>query len=405
MPDSPVAVTYLLKLGELTLKGENRGGFERVLRRNVSSMLKGTGAQLVATDGRYFIRASEHACEKIEFALDHLFGITGWAKTRFCEKTVEAVCAACVEEARALLANAAAIGAGVTTFKVEARRADKRFPLESYGIMAAAGEAVLAAVPALKVDVHKPDAVITVEIREKAYIYADSRKGLRGLPVGTAGRGLLLLSGGIDSPVAGFLMAGRGMSIDAAHFHAYPYTSREARDKVVRLAEILSRYTLGVRLHIMGFTSVHMRIKENAPEAWTTILLRMAMMEAAESIAREERCKCLISGESLSQVASQTIENIRCTESRTTLPILRPLIGMDKESITRVSEKIGAYKTSIRPYEDCCVLFSPKHPVLRGDVEEAAAHYERLEIGALIEEAVRERDEEDCSCVGRRCPS
>jgi thiamine biosynthesis protein ThiI len=407
MPDSPATVTYLLKLGELTLKGENRGGFERVLRRNARSMLKGTGAQLVATDGRYFIHASERASENIEFALDHLFGITGWAKTRSCVKNVEAVCAACVEEARDLLANAAAsaneggTSTGVKTFKVEARRTDKRFPLESYGIMAAAGEAVLAAVPGLKVDVHKPDAVITVEIREKAYIYADSRKGLRGLPVGTAGHGLLLLSGGIDSPVAGFLMAGRGMSIDAVHFHAYPYTSQEARDKVVRLAEILSRYTPGIRLHIVGFTSVQMRIKEKGPAAWMTILLRMAMMEAAESIARQEGCKCLISGESLSQVASQTIGNIHCTESRTTLPILRPLIGMDKESITRIAEKIGAYKISILPYDDCCVLFSPKHPVLRGDVKEAAAYYEQLEISALIEEAARERD---VALAGRHRP-
>ncbi|MDR0375593.1 MAG: tRNA 4-thiouridine(8) synthase ThiI [Treponema sp.] len=404
MPYSPAAVTYLLKLGELTLKGENRGGFEQALRRNARSMLKGTGTQLVATDGRYFIHASENVSEKIEFTLNHLFGITGWARTRFCEKTIDAVCKACVEEAHALLADGGA-GGGVKTFKVEARRTDKSFPLESYGIMAAAGEAVLAAIPALKVDVHKPDAVITVEIREKAYIYAGNRKGLRGLPVGTAGRGLLLLSGGIDSPVAGFLMAGRGMSIDAAHFHAYPYTSKEARDKVVRIAKTLGHYTLGVRLHIVGFTNVQMRIKEKAPPAWTTILLRMAMMEAAESIAREERCKCLISGESLSQVASQTIENIRCTESRTTMPILRPLIGMDKESVTRIAEKIGTYKTSILPYEDCCVLFSPKHPTLRGDVEEASAYYERLELGDLIEKAARERDEENCSFVGRRLPS
>ncbi|MDR2782505.1 MAG: tRNA 4-thiouridine(8) synthase ThiI [Treponema sp.] len=432
MPDSPAA-SYLLKLGELTLKGENRGAFEQVLKRNIRAMLKGTGAQLLTTDGRYFIfggasrdafnsvsedasentfqdvdasqdasekkiqdaDASQNASEKIEFALNHLFGIAGWAKTRCREKSIEAVCAECIAEARDLLAN------GVKTFKVEARRTDKRFPLDSYGLMAATGEAVLAALPALKVDVHKPEAVITVEIREKAYIYGNARKGLRGLPVGTAGRGLLLLSGGIDSPVAGFLMAGRGMDIDAVHFHSYPYTSEEARDKVVRLAEILGCYTLGVRLHIVGFTKVQMRIKEAAPPAWSTILLRMAMMEAAEFIARQQRCKCLISGESLSQVASQTIENIHCTESRTTLPILRPLIGMDKESIIRIAEKISAYKTSILPYEDCCVLFSSKHPELRGDVGEAAAYYERLEISALIEEAVRERDVEKCSFVKR----
>ncbi|MDR2793635.1 MAG: tRNA 4-thiouridine(8) synthase ThiI [Treponema sp.] len=405
MPDSPAASSsYLIKLGELTLKGENRGAFEHVLKRNIRAMLKGTGAQLVSTDGRYFISFNSasgdvsqdvDASEKIAFALDRLFGIAGWAKTRFCEKSIAAVCAECIAEAGDLLAN------GVKTFKVEARRTDKRFPLDSYGIMAAAGEAVLAAIPALTVDVHKPEAVITVEIREKAYIYGNAHKGLRGLPVGTAGRGLLLLSGGIDSPVAGFLMAGRGMSIDVVHFHAYPYTSKEARDKVVRLAEALGRYTLGVRLHIVGFTKVQMRIKEAAPPAWTTILLRMAMMEAAESIARQHEYACLISGESLSQVASQTIENIRCTESRTTLPILRPLIGMDKESITRIAEKIGTYEISILPYEDCCVLFSPKHPALRGSVGEAAAYYERLELSALIEDAVREREVEKCSFVKR----
>ncbi|MDR2194494.1 MAG: tRNA 4-thiouridine(8) synthase ThiI [Treponema sp.] len=394
MTESPNSA-YLLKIGELTLKGENRGGFEQVLRRNARSMLKGTGARLVTTDGRYFVHAPENASEKVEFVLDHLFGITGWATTRFCEKAVEAVCAECIAEARGLLAN------GVKTFKVEARRADKRFPLDSYGLMATAGEAVLDALPALHVDVHKPEAVITVEIREKAYIYSNARKGLRGLPVGTAGHGLLLLSGGIDSPVAGFLMAGRGLYIDAVHFHSYPYTSDEARQKVIRLAEILGRYTCGVRLHIVSFTAVQMRIKEAAPPAWTTVLLRMAMMEAAETIARRHGYACLISGESLSQVASQTIENIRCTESRATLPVLRPLIGMDKESITRIAEKIGTYETSILPYEDCCVLFSPKHPVLRGKVEEASAYYEQLDIGACIEEAVQERDMEKCSFVRR----
>ncbi len=393
--DSQEQSVYLLKLGELILKGENRGGFEHILRRNLRAMLKGTGAQVSVTNGRYFVRGAAEMQTKIEEALARLFGITGWAKTREAEKTVEAVCAACVEEARALCEN------GVKTFKIEARRTDKRFPLESYGIMATAGEAVLEAIPAMKVDVHKPDAVITVEIRERAYIYGDSRKGLRGLPVGTAGRGLLLLSGGIDSPVAGFLMAGRGLNLDAVHFHAYPYTSLEARQKVTRLAEIVGRYTLGIQLHIVGFTQIQMRIKAATPPAWATVLLRMAMMEAAELIAEERGCSCIISGESLSQVASQTAENIRCAELRLLnthrLPVFRPLIGTDKEDITRIAEKIGTYSVSILPYEDCCVIFSPSHPVLRGDPVEASALYEKLDIHAMIAEAIRARDIEKCS--------
>jgi thiamine biosynthesis protein ThiI len=198
----------------------------------------------------------------------------------------------------------------------------------------------------------------------------------------------LLLSGGIDSPVAGFLMASRGMGLDAVHFHAYPYTSAEAKQKVIRLAGILSAYTMGIRLYIVGFTKVQMRIKEAAPPSWATVLLRMAMMDCAEKIARRIKSKCLITGESLSQVASQTIENLTCTQSRISLPVLRPLIGADKDAITRKAKQIGTYATSIEPYEDCCVLFSPPHPVLRGDPAQAVNLYESLELEPLIEEAL-----------------
>jgi thiamine biosynthesis protein ThiI len=246
------------------------------------------------------------------------------------------------------------------------------------------------------VDVHKPGALIQVEIREKACVYGMEQRGLRGLPVGTAGRGLLLLSGGIDSPVAGFMMLCRGMRMDAVYFHAYPYTSEEARQKVVRLAEILGRYALGMRLYTVSFTAVQMRIKERAPEPWSTVLLRMAMAECAEKLALKARLKCLVTGESLSQVASQTIENISCTQSRVNLPVLRPLIGMDKEEITRKAEAIGTYPVSILPYEDCCVIFSPPHPVLRGKPEEAGALYEKLELAELIDEALR-------GCVVEKC--
>ncbi|MDR3341330.1 MAG: tRNA 4-thiouridine(8) synthase ThiI [Treponema sp.] len=383
-------MTYLLKPGELSLKGENRKNFESILKRNLLTMLRLTDARVIMTTGRFFVICGEAAAEQVEDALDHLVGIAGWAKTRTCEKSVEAVLACCVEVGRAFFDQ------GGRTFKIEARRTDKSFPLDSYGIRSEGGRAVLESVPGLQVDVHSPGEIITVEIREQAYIYGTGRKGRRGLPVGSAGRGLLLLSGGIDSPVAGYMMASRGMGIDAVYFHAYPYTSEEARNKVVRLAELVGRYSMGIRLTTISFTKVQMRIKERAPEGWTTVLLRMAMMECAETLARRRGDKCLITGESLSQVASQTIENITCTESRVTLPILRPLIGMDKEAIIRMAETIGTYETSILPYEDCCVLFSPPHPILRGEAETAGQLYEQLELGALLETAIRESTLEKC---------
>jgi thiamine biosynthesis protein ThiI len=378
--------TWLLKPAELALKGGNRKSFENVLKRNVLQMLGGSGARLETTNGRVYIHAGESQSAKVEHALDHLIGISGWARTRCCAKTVRDVLDACVDEAGELVKR------GSASFKIEARRTDKSFPLDSYGLRSECGRAVLEAVSGLKVDVQKPDSVIKIEIREKAYIFSGGRKGLGGLPVGTAGRGLLLLSGGIDSPAAGFRMACRGMGIDAVHFHSYPYTSAEARQKVISLAEILSSYCLGLNLYITGFTKIQMRIKDKAPAAWATVLLRMAMMDCAEKIALKIKSKCLITGESLSQVASQTIENLNCTESRIKLPVLRPFIGEDKESIIRLAEKIGTYKTSILAYEDCCVLFSPPRPVLHGDPRQASELYDALELGDLLEEALGETE-------------
>jgi thiamine biosynthesis protein ThiI len=385
---------YILKPGELILKGGNREGFERVLIRNLRALLglgrKKSGIRVEASRGRYFIRCPPEAAEKVKEALDHLFGISGWARARSCEKTVEAVFAACVREGKDLY------GRGLRSYKIEARRTDKSFPLDSYGICAGAGRAIGEETPDLKVEVRAPQGVIRVEIREKAYVYSLAKAGLRGLPVGTAGRGLLLLSGGIDSPVAGFRMASRGMGLDAVYFHAFPYTGEEARQKAIRLAEIVGRYTLGIRLWTVGFTEVQRRIKEGAGEAWRTVMLRMAMMECAEKLARKIRAKCLITGESLSQVASQTVENIACTESLVRLPVFRPLIGTDKEEIIRLAQEIGTYKTSILPYEDCCVLFSPPHPILRGNVEEARKYYQALEMGGEIDRALEERVMEKC---------
>jgi thiamine biosynthesis protein ThiI len=374
-----MAEIILVKLGELTLKGGNREGFEQILRRNMTTLLRAAspGFKLESRAGRIYIHCtSEDAAEKAEQALSRLAGIAGWARTRKTGKTVDEIIAACAAEGKKLL------DSGAKSFKVEARRTDKSFPLTSYEICKAAGDVIRGEAPELRVDVKNPEAVISVEIREKAYIYGTGKKGRRGLPTGSAGRGLLLLSGGIDSPVAGCLMAGRGMGLDAVYFHTPPYTSSQALEKTIRLAEITGSYAMGMHLFIVNFTEVQKRIAEKGPAEWSTVLLRMAMMEAASLIAQKTKTKCLITGESLSQVASQTIENLSCTESRSRFPVLRPLIGIDKEAITALAKEFGTYETSILPFADCCVLFSPAHPVLRGRVDEAAALYEALELGA-----------------------
>ena len=377
---------WLLKPGELTLKGDNRKSFEGILRSNIQRLFSVVEGKISIkfTAGRYYVSAPEEKVQEIENILSRLIGISGWAKTAVCEKTKEAVLTACAEEAKKIY------NQGIRTFKIDARRTDKSFPLTSYELCCEAGNIVTDLISDLKVDIHNPQDTIRIEIREKAFVYSGGKKGVGGLPVGTAGRGMLLLSGGIDSPVAGFLMAARGMNIDAVHFHAYPYTSMEAKEKVIKLAKLTGLYCMGIRLYILNFTKVQMRIKERSPAQWTTVLLRMAMMEAAQKSARKTKCKCLITGESLSQVASQTIENISCTQSRINIPVIRPLIGLSKEDIIIKAKHIGTYETSIQPYEDCCTLFTPKHPVLHGNVNEANELYEKLELEELIEEALSE---------------
>lgn len=377
---------YLLKLGELTLKSGNREVFEQCLKDNLRRMLKATEGRVSTRNGRFYVRCLPEHATATEEVLSRTIGITGWAKARECSKRPDEIFAACVEEAAELAR------AGAKTFKIEARRADKSFLLGSYDIMREAGSAVLQAVPGLRVDVRKPEGIIEVEIREKAYVYAAEKKGLRGLPVGTEGRALLMLSGGIDSPVAGYLIAKRGMRLAAVHFHAYPYTSREAREKVATIAKRLSLYALGVRLTTIPFTAVQLRIKEMAPAPWTTVLSRMAMVEIADRLARVLDAKCLVTGESLGQVASQTVENMECTASTAKMPILRPLIAIDKQDTVRIAQEIGTYETSILPYEDCCVLFSPKHPIIRAPLAEATELYKTLGLGPLLEEAFNNRE-------------
>ncbi len=376
-------MTYLAKLGELTLKGSNLQEFENLLTKNTKKCLAGKNVKIQLRAGRLYIECEEEDCQAVEFTLNHLLGITGWAKTVTCEKSIEAINEAVFEIAKIQAEK------GAKTFKIDARRSDKKFPLNSYQICCESAGKVESI---MKVDVHKPDVVIYVEVREKVFVYVDSNVGCRGLPVGSSGKGLLLLSGGLDSPVAGYRMLRRGMKIECCYFHSYPYTSEEAKQKVVTLAQKLAYYGITTYLNIIPFTDVQMKIKEKAPEAWSTLILRVCMMKVANILAKRCNAKCIITGESVGQVASQTIENMTVTEHFSEFPLLRPLCGMDKEEIIKDAYFIDTYETSILPYEDCCVLFSPRHPVLRGTVEQAEEIYKSLEVEELINEAYNNRE-------------
>lgn len=378
-------VTYLAKLGELTLKRSNKKEFERRLIENTRLSLETVPATVQLRAGRMYIEGPEESARAIEFTLSHLIGITGWARTRVCEKNIQSITQAVYQEALE------AKESGAKTYKIETRRAEKGFPLNSYEISReAAGDVYDAKL--LEVDVHNPDVIIRVEVRERCFVYCDRHRGCRGLPVGTGGKGLLLLSGGIDSPVAGYRMMRRGMKVDCLYFHAWPYTSAEAQQKVEDLASIIANYGVDTHINIIPFTDVQMRIKERSPEPYSTLLLRMCMMKAANLLAERIKADCIITGESLGQVASQTIENLAVTESACNIPLLRPLIGLDKEEIISTAEYIGTYPISILPYEDCCVLFSPRHPVLRAKISDAHALYNKLEADDLIMDAFNKRE-------------
>lgn len=383
--------TYLGKIGELTLKGSNIKTFENQLLNNTRQYLKKTEAKISLKAGRLYIDCDEKDEEQVEYALSHLLGITGWAKTTVTEKNIEAI-----KECIKTLAEQA-VKERKKTFKIEAKRGDKKFPLNSYEI-ACEGASLVFDSKLMEVDVHKPDITFYVEVRDRVFVYSDAEKALRGLPVGTSNKGLLLLSGGLDSPVAGYRMARRGMKIECCYFHSYPYTSIEAQQKVEELAAKLSGYSITTYLNIIPFTDVQMKIKEKAPEEWSTLMLRVCMMKAANMLCYRVHSDCIITGESLGQVASQTLENMNVTEHFAEYPLLRPLVGMDKEEIIRDAVLIGTYDTSILPYEDCCVLFSPKHPVLRGRIEDAEKIFESLEVDEMIKEAFEKRDVKHFFC-------
>lgn len=382
---SEFSVLYLIKVGEIALKGENRSYFEARLRHNIRRQLEGTECSVGGGNGRFYLRLRAEDEEWARARLATVFGITSFSKTIKVDKEMETI----RRQAETLVAaHTPSLLEG--SFKVEARRTDKRFALRSYDIASDLGARLLERFPSLKVDVHHPEWILNVEIREQAYLYVDRTDGPGGLPVGTAGRGVLLLSGGIDSPVSGYLMAKRGLKLAAVYFHAYPYTSDEARAKVESLARILAPFLGGVTLYVVPFTKCQMKIKERAKEEEVTLLMRASMMKIASIIAVRENAGCLVTGESLGQVASQTLESIHFTGGTTQFPVFRPLIGMDKEEIVTMARRIGTFETSILPYEDCCTIFSPRHPLIRPRLERMRASFDALEIDELLTEAAEQ---------------
>ena len=381
--------SFLIKYAEIGVKGKNRYLFEDALVHQIRYALNRCEGsfEVHKTQGRIYVDAlSEFDYDETVGQLGTVFGISG-------------ICPVVVLEDQGF----EQLGRDVVsylekvypeknkTFKVAARRARKNYPIDSMEINAEIGGVILDAFPDMRVDVHHPDILLNIEIREKIYIYSIVIPGPGGMPVGTNGKGMLLLSGGIDSPVAGYMIAKRGVKIDAVYFHAPPYTSERAKQKVVDLAKLISRYTGPIYLHVINFTDIQLYIYEKCPHDELTIIMRRYMMKIAEHIAQETKCLGLITGESIGQVASQTMHSLAVTNEVCELPVYRPLIGMDKQEIVEISEKIGTYETSILPYEDCCTIFVAKHPVTKPNLGVIKKHEQNLQekIDELVETALR----------------
>ena len=358
----------LVRYGEIFLKGLNRPYFERLLLQALkTSICRFSGVTVRRGDGRYYVEnIPEASFEEVKTALTKVFGVHSLSPAAEVEKTKEAIYTAAVEAAREYLKSR---NIKEATFKVESKRSDKRYPLNSYELSADAGGYILDHVEGLKVDVHHPDFVVHIEVRDKAYVYAQVIPGQGGMPLGSNGKAMLLLSGGIDSPVAGYMIGKRGVQIDAVHYHSFPYTSERAKQKVIDLARLMSEYTGPIRLYVVPFTEIQTTLYEKCPAEQLTVLMRRYMMRIAESLAIKHGAQALVTGESIGQVASQTIESLGVTNDAVSLPVFRPLIGMDKLEIIARAKQIGTYETSILPYEDCCTVFVPKHPVIKPKLE------------------------------------
>ena len=375
----------LVRYTEIHLKGLNRPYFERALVDNMKRALRGMSPKIEREHGRIYVRnISEESFPEATDRLTRVFGIHSVSPAVAVEKDWETVVAA----ALGLMEKRLDETGRDVSFKVLARRSDKHYIYNSDTINKELGGRVLDRFPELHVDVHKPQIKLSVEIRDMAYIYCDEIPGANGMPTGTAGKASLLISGGIDSPVAGYMMAKRGLTLSAVHFYSYPYTSERARDKVVELTKLVSRYAGEIRLHLVPFTDIQMTIYEKCPEKETTVLMRRLMMKIAERIAISEGAQALITGESLGQVASQTLEALCVTNDAVSMPVFRPLIGFDKDEIMDIAHRIGTYETSILPYEDCCTVFVPKHPVTKPKLEELRASEAAVDFTEMIEKAI-----------------
>lgn len=380
----------LCKYGEVILKGANRSDFEAKMLKELRQRARRIGNYKIfySQSTVYIEPLDDEAIEAIDDMYDqakHVFGFVGVTKAIACAKDINEIIRVTKEYIPQKLE-------GAKTFKVEAKRSDKRFPMTSPEISMEVGGAILSCVHKIKVDVHNPDVVVRIEIREsEAYIHAGQEKGAGGIPYGTSGRGLLLLSGGIDSPVAGFMMAKRGVQLEAVHFESYPYTSERAKEKVLELAKILCDYTMRIRVHVISLTEIQELLRDNCEEEYFTLLLRRYMMALSLRLAHDYDCEALITGESLGQVASQTMKAISVVNEMADIPIYRPLIGMDKNEIIEISRKIGAFETSILPYEDCCTVFTPRHPKTRPELESVLEQQNRLNFDELVERAYATR--------------
>lgn len=375
----------LVRYAEIHLKGLNRPYFERSLMKRISLALRPLPVKVVREQGRVFVFGiPQESMDEAAQKLTRVFGIHSVSPALAVEKDWEQI----VDATKTLVARRIT-GLAQASFKVVARRADKRFAMRSQDICRTLGGLLLEAFDTLRVDVHEPDIYVGVEIRqEQAFVFANEILGAGGMPVGTNGHAMLLISGGIDSPVAGHMVAKRGVRISAVHFYSYPYTSERAREKVVELTRILASYAGEVGLYLVPFTEIQLAIYEKCPKSETTVLMRRLMMQIAERIALSCGAQALITGESIGQVASQTIESLTVTNDAVQMPVFRPLIGFDKEEIVTRAKAMGSFETSILPYEDCCTVFVPQHPVTRPKLEDIRQSEARLDFTQMIETAI-----------------
>ena len=382
--------TFIVRCGEVALKGLNKPYFERMLVDRIKRVLKKhDGSEVKRHEGLIFVRAGKELdSDQIVADISRVFGVASISPAVETASDMEEIGQAAVDYMLQLIEKK-----GIKTFKVDAKRADKNFPVKSPDIARQIGAKVLIGCKVLKVDVHNPDCLLFVDVRkDKSYIYEQKISGFGGLPLGTNGKGMILLSGGIDSPVAAWMMAKRGMLIEAVHFHSYPYTSERAREKVIDLAGIVAGYCGRFKMHIINLLPIQEMIVQNCPEEETTILVRRFMMKIAEKVAQETECCMLITGENLGQVASQTAEALVVTDQSVQMPVMRPLIALDKVDIMDLARNIGTFETSILPYEDCCTVFLPKHPTTKPKLAKILQSESKLDVDQLVADAVASKE-------------